>query len=431
LNELRQDAFTILRAALDAADAGEAVRRHLVLPDGEFDRISLLAVGKAALAMARAVEEKIPDLHSVLLITKHGHASEAPSHWQVIEAGHPVPDIHSSRAGDAVQTLVTGLNARDLLIVAVSGGSSALLSAPLKPLQLEEKQQTTEQLLRAGATINELNAVRKHISDLKGGRLIQLARPATVLGLLLSDVIGDPIDVIGSGLTAPDSSTYADALGIVRRYKLEEKLPSSTLDVLQRGVDGAIPETPKKDDPIFQHVHNIVVGSNALALDAAAARARELGYQVSVLSSAIEGEARELARGHVELLKDKLQASDARSGESICILSGGEPTVTVTGAGKGGRNQEFALSAAIAMEGFAEGLVLSAGTDGTDGPTDAAGALATGDTVSRARALGLEPEVSLEHNDSYQFFDALGDLVKTGPTGTNVMDIHIMLARRN
>jgi hydroxypyruvate reductase len=319
------------------------------------------------------------------------------------------------------------LNARDLLIVLISGGASALLPAPVEPITLSDKQQTTDLLLRAGADITELNTVRKHLSALKGGNLAALAYPATTISLVLSDVIGDRLDVIGSGPTVPDSSTFSDAFAVIQKYKLTRRIPKAVRRRLEAGAAGKAPETPKPGDPLFRNVHNVVIGSNRLSLEAAAGQAKALGYRTLILSSTMQGEAREVARVHAQILRE-VHLSGHPLRRPACILSGGETTVTVTGSGKGGRNQEFALAAAIDIAGLNDALVLSAGTDGTDGPTDAAGAIATGDTVKRAAALGLDARKHLCTNDAYPFFDALCDLIRTGPTGTNVMDIHLLLA---
>ena len=398
------------------------------MPLAQFNRIFLLAVGKAASQMAVAIEEVLgPLLHHGIVVTKHGHAAVPLQRCTAFEAAHPVPDRAGLKASLAVREMLRGLNSRDLVLVAVSGGASALLSSPPTGITLESKQRTTELLLRAGATINELNMVRKHLSNLKGGALAALAYPATVVGLLLSDVIDDPLDVIGSGLTAPDPSTFADALAVIDKYRLPAQVPPSILEYLRAGLAGGIPETPKPGSPVFANVHNVIVGSNALALRASALKARQLGYRTLILSSTIYGETREVARVHAQILREV-----ARTGQPVrppaCLLAGGETTVTLTGTGKGGRNQEFALTAAIDIAGLRNVAVLSCGTDGTDGPTDAAGAIATGETIARARRLRVDPYRHLRNNDAYPFFDALGDLVKTGPTGTNVMDIHVLLA---
>ena len=431
---LHRYAKSIFQAALDAAHAGNAVRAHLSLSGGilkagshrfpleAFDRIFLISIGKAAVEMAAAVQSIAGKwLAGGVAITKHGHAQRRLPRIPIIEAGHPIPDIPGIRAARQVRAMLRDLNARDLLLVTVSGGASALLSAPADPVTLAAKQKTTNLLLRAGADIFQLNAVRKHLSFLKGGRLAALAYPATVVSLLLSDVIGDPLDVIGSGPTAPDPTTFADAIHVLEKFKIVTRVPKAVLDLLRKGARGEIAETPKPGDPLFKNVYNVVAGSNALALAAAARQARSLGYRTRILSKNVSGEARDVAPAQIEVLRRIAK-------RPACLLAGGETTVTVKGKGKGGRNQELALAAAIALDGLPDVLALCAGTDGADGPTDAAGAIATGDSVARARRLGLDPYEFLRNNDSYTFFAALGDLVKTGPTGTNVMDIEILLA---
>ncbi|MGA8028982.1 MAG: glycerate kinase [Bryobacteraceae bacterium] len=429
--KLRRDAMAIFRAALAAADAGQAVRNHFSIRSAhlrDFDRIFLIAAGKAAAPMAAAIEKIIgAPLTGGLVVTKHGHATSKLRRVQLIEAAHPIPDQAGLQASRRIQDLLRKLNAHDLLILAISGGASALLPAPAEPITLKAKQKTTDLLLRAGATISELNVVRKHLSDLKGGRFAALAHPATIVTLLLSDVIGDPLDVIGSGPTAPDTSTFTDALGVLGKFGLLKRAPTLVRDFLERGSRGEIPETPKPGDPLFRNVTNLVIGSNRLALQAAARKAQALGYGTLILSSTMQGETSEVARTHAEILRE-LVSSNQPIPRPACILSGGETTVSVKGKGKGGRNQEFALAAAVSIDGLEDVLLLSAGTDGSDGPTDAAGAIATGATVAHAIRAGLDPSANLANNDSYPFFDALGDLIKTGPTGTNVMDIHVLLA---
>ncbi|MBV8808579.1 MAG: glycerate kinase [Acidobacteriaceae bacterium] len=439
--ELIRDALSIFHAALDAAKAESAVRRHLSISRrslkigklrvglANFDRIFFVGLGKAAAEMGKATEHILgPALTGGLVLTKHGHAQCRLRRLRVFEAGHPIPDEHGVSASNQIVELLKELNARDLLIVAVSGGASALLSAPANPVTLAAKQETTDLLLRVGANIGELNAVRKHLSLLKGGRLAALAYPATIVGLLLSDVIGDPLDTIGSGPTAPDLTTFADAIAVLERFDLLHRVPEVVRRRLEEGIRGEIPETPKPRDPLFENVHNVVIGSNSLALEAAAKDARRLGYRPLLLSSTMQGESREVARVHAQILRE-IVASGNPVRSPACVLSGGETTVTVHGAGKGGRNQEFALAAAMDIQGLSNVLVLSAGTDGTDGPTDAAGAIATGETVRRAAAFNLNSSEHLGANNAYPFFDALGDLIRTGPTGTNVMDIHLMLVR--
>jgi hydroxypyruvate reductase len=412
--KLQRDAQAIFKAALSAADASEAVKRHLTdaLPSRSFNRTFLIAVGKAAIPMAAAVQRILHGrLTASIAITKHGHAETPLKNTDVFEAGHPIPDEAGLAGANAVESLLRSLNAQDLLIVALSGGASALLSAPSEGITLAAKQKTTDMLLRGGADIFELNAVRKHLSRLKGGRLAALAYPATVVSLLLSDVVGDPLDIIGSGPTAPDPGTFANALNVLDKYGLRAKVPSS----VRKHLETASLETPKPGDPLFSNVHNVIVGSNRLALDAAAAKAKSLGYRPLILSSCIQGETREVARVHAAILRD--------APPNTCILSGGETTVTVKGKGKGGRNQEFALALALDIMGLPNVAALCAGTDGTDGPTDAAGAIVTGSTITNADAA----RVYLNNNNSYPLLQDLGALIKTGPTGTNVMDINIML----
>jgi hydroxypyruvate reductase len=437
---LRRDALAILKAALSAANAANAVQRHLSISGGrvradhvsiplkEFDRVFLIGAGKAAVQMAAAARQVLGSLLTEgIVATKYGHATRALPPITVIEAAHPIPDKQGLIASRQVRELLRELNARDLLVVLISGGASALLSAPVEPATLADKQQTTDLLLRAGANIAELNTVRKHLSALKGGKLAELAYPATTISLILSDVISDRLDVIGSGPTVPDPSTFSDALAVIEKFKLARYIPKTVRTRLQEGAGGHLPETPKPGDPVFQNVHNVVVGSNRLSLEAAAQKGKSLGYHTLILSSTMQGEARDVARVHAQILRE-IHLSGHPVRPPACILSGGETTVTVRGPGKGGRNQEFALAAAIEIAGLNNSLVLSAGTDGTDGPTDAAGAIATGNTVKRAAALGLDARKHLCTNDAYPFFDALDDLIRTGPTGTNVMDIHLLLA---
>lgn len=438
---LREDAVAIFGAALSAANAGDAVRRHLQLSGSQlragkhrytlsrFQRVIVIAVGKAAPQMAQAVEERLGHHFTKgLIVTKHGHAAAYAGKCDVIEADHPVPNEESLRAGQAVLAMLDNLSGKDLLIVAVSGGASSLLCAPVESVSLTAKQETTGLLLKAGADIYELNQVRKHLSLLKGGALAMRAQPAPILGLILSDVVGDPLDVIGSGLTAPDTSTFAQALQVLSKRSLLALVPREVREHLEKGARGEVQETPKAGDPLFKNVANVIVGNSRQALEAAAAEAKRRGYRPVILSSQFQGEARECARFHADILWETVR-SGYPARRPACLLSGGETTVTVRGTGKGGRNQEFALAAAMALQGAENIMCLSAGTDGTDGPTDAAGALVDGATIQRATATGLDAADYLARHDSYTFFNALDDLLKTGPTGTNVMDVNIMLAR--
>jgi len=420
---LRRHALAIFRAAVAAADPGAAVKRYLERFDpARFRNIYVVGAGKAGASMAAAAERVLgARITDGLINVKYGHLAKL-RHVRLEECGHPVPDRKGMAGAERIARLVTAAQRHDLVVCLISGGASALLPLPEPPVTLKETQETTRLLLASGAGIHEMNAIRKHISRIKGGQLARLAWPARVEALLLSDVIGDDPGVIGSGPTAPDASTFADCLRVLDRYRIRRRIPAAVRKRLEQGARGEIQETPKPEDPIFSRVRNRVVGSNRLALAAAARRARELGFRTLVLSSEIQGETREVARMHAAIAREI-----ARSGQPIpppaCLISGGETTVTVRGRGLGGRNQEFVLAAAIDLAGLPDTVILSAGTDGTDGPTDAAGALAAGDTLSRKP----DARAYLDGNDSYHYFEALGDLVKTGPTLTNVMDVHVLL----
>ncbi len=313
-----------------------------------------------------------------------------------------------------------------MVIFLLSGGGSALLPFPAGDIQLKEKQEVTQLLLDCGADIQEINTIRKHISRMKGGWLAKWAYPSTVIGLILSDVVGDPLDVIASGPTVPDPSTFEEAWGILEKYDLLNTISPSIKEHLRSGREGTVEETPKPGDAVFQKVHNCLIGSNMIALLAAEKEAASLGFKTLILSSSIVGETREAARFHAAIAKEVISSGNPIS-VPACILSGGETTVTIKGKGLGGRNQEFALAGALEIRGVERVVLLSGGTDGTDGPTDASGALADHTTVGRAKSLGLNPKTHLENNDAYPFFKKLGDLLITGPTRTNVMDVRILL----
>ncbi|KPJ52752.1 hypothetical protein AMJ39_06975 [candidate division TA06 bacterium DG_24] len=440
MNRLRTDAHRIFDAALRAVDPGRAVHRFMtkrgeMLSVGErrYDlgtvgHVFVVGAGKAGASMARAVEEILGDrITSGLVVVKYGYVAEL-GRIELREAGHPIPDQTGERAAEALLAIARGAGEHDLVIVLLSGGGSALLPLPVGAVTLEEKQAATSMLLRSGATINEMNAIRKHISRIKGGRLAEAAAPAPVVTLILSDVIRDRLDVIASGPTVADESTFGECLTIISRYGLGEELPASVLAHLSKGAAGTVAETPKPGNSIFEGANNIVVGNNRDALGAAKLEAESLGYRAHILSSTVEGETRDVARDHVAIV-NRIRKSGTPVSSPCCLISGGETTVTVRGRGMGGRNQEFALAAAIELDGVGGVVVLSAGTDGTDGPTEAAGAIADGRTVRRAREQGIDAARALEENDSHTFFSALGDLVVTGPTNTNVMDIHLLLVQ--
>jgi glycerate 2-kinase len=432
----RKNALQIFRAALDAADPERAVSRHLkfdgrVLIAGRrryslsrFDRIQVIGAGKASAAMAAAVERLLGRRVSGGLINVPPGTVPRLRRVHLNPSAHPVPDLHGLDGANRIAEIAREAGLRDLLICLFSGGASALMPDPDPPIALAALQQVTRQLLASGATIHELNTVRKHISRWKGGQLAKLAAPATVIALLLSDVIGDDTSVIGSGPTVGDGSTFLDASHVLEKYAI--RAPASVRMRIEAGVAGRIAETPKPGDPAFARVQNLVIGGNRQAIDAAARCARELGYRTLVLSTMIEGETRDIASMHAAIVKE-IRASGRPARPPVCILSGGETTVTVRGKGLGGRNQEFVLAAAIALESFGAATVFSAGTDGIDGPTDAAGAIADEHTLDRARALGLDARQFLDNNDSYHFFRRVDALVQTGPTGTNVMDVRIVL----
>lgn len=435
---LRDDLHTIFHAALQAVDPGEAIRTH-VRRDGDrlwvsgreydlvrYTALSLVGMGKAGAAMAAALEallgERVRGGH---VIVKYGHG--APLRRVTLhEAAHPIPDEAGVRATRALIDFVSGRRPDELIICLISGGGSALSPAPSDGITLAEKQEVTRLLLGCGASIHEINALRKHISQLKGGQLARLACPAMLITLVLSDVVGDSLDVIASGPTVPDTSTFADCLEILQRYDLREQVPEAIRRRLEAGVAGSIPETPKPTDPAFERTQTVIVGRNLQALEAASRCATALGYRALILSSAIEGETREVAKVHAGIAKEVV-ASGHPIPAPACILSGGETTVTLRGQGTGGRNQEFVLAMALEIRDLPGIAVLSGGTDGTDGPTDATGAVADGTTCARAEQLGLQPRTALLNNDAYPFFDRLGDLLRTGPTQTNVMDVRIML----
>jgi glycerate 2-kinase len=426
---MRREALAIFKAALAAANPYAATLEKLKPPGPKVRRVFVVGAGKAALAMARAAEKVLGSrLEAGVVVTKYGHGGKL-KRVRVLEAAHPVPDEAGLAAAREVAEICATAGEGDLVLCLISGGASALLPYPVSGIKLEEKQQTTQLLLACGATIHELNCVRKHLSGIKGGQLAHIVWPARLETFILSDVIGDPLDVIGSGPTVPDTNTFADAWDILYRYRLTDKLPASVRRHLEQGVNREIPETPKPGDRIFARVRNQLVGSNRLSLYAARDQARQLGYRVLLLSTSLDGEAREAAKTYAAIARE-VRASGHPARPPLAVLSGGETTVQLSHHhGLGGRNQEMALAAALGIDGLPGTLFLAAGTDGTDGPTEAAGAFATGSTLARARQIEFDPEEFLARNDSYHFFKPLGDLLVTGPTGTNVMDLYLMLLR--
>ena len=419
--KLRRDARAILKAAIQAASPADAVKRELARRRDldRYQRIFVVGAGKASGTMARSTEQFLgPRLTAGRVIVKEGDKARCR---RIIlhSAAHPVPNEAGQSGASQIAQLVASAGPRDLVICLISGGASALMPLPAPGISLAAKQETTSLLLACGATIHEMNAVRKHLSAIKGGRLAAMAAPAAVLSLILSDVIGDPPDVIGSGPTAPDSSTFATALAVLNRYAIRSRVAPEVLQLLERG----IAETPKPADPLFARVQNVIIGSNQQSLNAAAAHAKLLGYRTLILSSTVEGETRDVAGVHAAIAR-QIRSTGQPVRPPACIISGGETTVTLRGSGCGGRNQEFALAAAIAVSGLPGVLILSAGTDGTDGPTTAAGAVADGHTLARS---SMDAAKALANNDSHTFFAPSPDLIVTGPTGTNVMDLHLIL----
>lgn len=436
---LRRHAVQIFGAAVAAADPARAVRRavrrdgaHLVINGRDYDLgrlagVVVVGAGKGSARMAAALEGLLGDrITAGVVITPYGY-HEPLERIALVEAGHPLPDAAGLEGAQRIVAIVRDAGADALVLVVLSGGGSALLPLPVRGVTLAEKIATTDLLLRSGATITEVNAVRKHLSRVKGGHLARLAAPARVVTLILSDVIGNPLDAIASGPTVPDPTTFADALTIADRYGLRAALPAAVRAHLERGAAGGEPETPKPGDAVFAATQAVIIGDIALAAGAAAERAVALGYQVRLCGTTAQGEAREIGARFGALLREaRERARPAR--RSLCLVMGGETTVTVRGRGRGGRNQEVALGAAGPIAGLPATLVAAFGTDGIDGPTDAAGAVVDGETLGRARARGLDPAAALADNDAYPFFEALDDLIITGPTHTNVNDLWLGLA---
>jgi glycerate 2-kinase len=417
---------TALRERPEAAEALAALS-----PTGQ---VYVVGAGKAGGAMALAVEDALGDrITRGMVVVKEGYFpsgedARLPARIELTEAGHPIPDERGVAATAWVLNIAARAVEGDLVVCLISGGGSALLAAPAEGLSLGGVQVVTGALLRNGATINELNAVRKHLSRVSGGRLARAAHPARVLSLILSDVTGSPLDVIASGPTAPDPTTYADAVRVLRSRGAWDSAPASVREHLEAGAAGRLEETPKPGDPIFRGVDNVLVASNVTSVEAAAARARELGLNTLIVSTFVEGEARD-----VGTLLAGIARETSERGRPVqrpaCLLFGGETTVTVRGGGNGGRNSELALSAALALQGLGPGaLVASLATDGGDGASPGAGAIVDGTTAERAREMGLDPRRYLDENDSYTLLAQLGDAIVTGPTGTNVNDVMAVFA---
>ena len=436
LKQRRQVALEMAVAAIAAANPASAVRRAIkptkhMLQIGpwsrgwwEIERVFVVGAGKAAATMCQAAETALgDDLTGGVAITKRGHSLPL-ERIRLHEAGHPIPDEDSAAATRDLLLSVADLGANDIVIVLISGGGSALMAAPAEGISLADKQDVNARLIGCGATINEVNCVRKHLSAVKGGRLAEACAPADVISLILSDVIDDPLDVIASGPTSPDPTTFSDAVAVLAKYSLTDAVPEAVTRRLRAGAAGKIAETPKPGARAFDRVTNHLVGTNAVALSAAASVASSAGYEARVMTSSLRGEAREVAR----VISSLVEGIPAGS-RPVALVFGGEPTVTLGDSpGRGGRNQELALAAAIELEGRDDVVIMSIGTDGTDGPTDAAGAIVDGQTCARAAERGgTAPREALALHDAYPLLEATGDLVKTGPTGTNVMDVVVAL----
>lgn len=424
----------ILAAALQAVDPAEAVRRcvqrdghSLLIGDrsydlGAFQRVLIVGAGKAGAPMAQAIEGILGDrVEAGVIIVKEGYAAEVSS-LKIVEAGHPIPDARGVAGAEDIIRLLASTREDDLVIGLISGGGSALLVSPQSGISLEDLQNLTAALLASGADIYEINTLRKHLERLKGGQLARLAAPAQMATLILSDVVGDPLDMIASGPTVPDDSKFQEAYDVLARYRLLENVPQSVTQHLQRGIAGHIPENPRAGDRLFEKIHNVIVGSNSLAAQAAVEQAREEGFNAMLLTTYLQGEARQAGR-FLAAIARQLAASGQPLDRPACIVVGGETTVTLQGDGLGGRNQEMALGAVQDMAGLEHTALICLATDGGDGPTAAAGAVVTGETLARARQQGLDPQPYLSRNDAYHFFEPLGDLLVTGPTMTNVNDL--------
>jgi glycerate 2-kinase len=459
------DLTRIMAAALQAVDPAAAVRRFL-RRDGntlfvaeraydlrELRRVIVLGAGKAGAPMADAAAAILGDrIDAGLVIVKEGyvqrmkaeggrmkgadrssrvkphasHLTPQTSHLDILEGGHPLPDARGVAAAEQIAQLAASATADDLVLLLLSGGGSALLTLPADGITLQDKIAMTDVLLRCGATINEINALRKHVSRIKGGRLAELAAPAQVAALILSDVVGSPLDVIASGPTAPDPTTYADAWNVIGRYHIADHLPASIILRIQHGLAGHVPETPKPENPIFERVQQVIVGSNGLAALAAAEEAQRIGLNTLLLTTYLQGEAY-VVGGVLAAIAREIALHDRPVPKPALVLAGGETTVTLRGDGVGGRNQELALGAVDGLRGLQNAILVALATDGGDGPTDAAGAVATGESWDRAHALELDPHTFLRGNDAYHFFMRLDDLLKPGPTRTNVNDLLLLL----
>jgi glycerate 2-kinase len=438
LDSLRKNTLEIFNAGLQAVEPDICMQKHIhlltenLLKTGEriydlntFKNIYVIGFGKASGFMAFALERLLRErIKGGIVTVRYGYAASC-NIVRVHEAGHPIPDYAGIKSTDEILRLLQNVKEHDLVFCLISGGGSALFESPCEGITLEDIQKVNELFLKSGARIHEMNAIRKHISKVKGGQLARICK-GKITSFILSDVENDSLDTIASGPTSPDHSTFSDCKRILSKYGLLQKIPVSIREHIQKGLDGTVEETPKITNPIFNRVHNVIIGNNRIALYASYKKAKELGYHTAILSSCIKGEAREVAKVFGAIAKE-IHTSENPMKRPACIIAGGETTVTVKGNGVGGRSQEFVLSAAEEIDGLGNTVILSAGTDGIDGSTDAAGAIADSSTIIRARQEQIDPEIYLADNNSYFFFKQLNDHIITGPTKTNVMDILVLI----
>lgn len=436
----REIALSAIERSIEAANPKNLIYSRIRLIDGKlivdgmifdlksFRRILVVGGGKASGYMAEALEEILGErISGGVIVVPHGTAGKFKlKTMEIHEASHPIPDEASVEGARKILEVAEGAGESDLIICLISGGGSSLMAYPHEEISLEDKRRVNEALLKCGAKISEINAVRKHLSRFKGGQLAKAAYPATLISLLLSDVIGDPLDAIASGPTVPDTTTFRDAINVLKKYNIWDEVPESVRRLLLNGERGLIPETPKSGDPCFERTHNFVIGNNRVACLSAIDELRRFGLNTLLLTSCMEGEARNIGIFLGAIAREVLISGNPVRRPAGIVL-GGESTVTVVGKGIGGRNQEIALASAISINGLRGVAIASASTDGIDGPTDAAGAIVDGDTLERSSAVGLNAEEYLRNNDSHSFFKRLNDLIYTGPTGTNVNDLSVLV----
>ncbi len=432
----------ILGAALSAVDPKTAVLNSLLRKNYqlevdqeiynlvEYDRVIIIGAGKAGQPMAEAVQQVLGDKIDIgLIIVKEGYKSTnyLLKGIKIVEAGHPIPDMRGVKAAEQIIELLEDTSQRDLVICLISGGGSAVFVAPVEGVSIQDLQTLTEILLASGATVNEINTLRKHLDRVKGGQLARYTYPAKTISLILSDVVGDPLDIIASGPTVPDRSTFDDAIAVLRHYQIEDQIPASIRDYLMLGKAGMVGETPKPGEKLFINVNNFIIGSNRTASQAAYDQAIKEGFNSIILSNYLQGEASQAGRFLATILR-QVASHNQPIPRPACIIVGGETTVTIRGDGLGGRNQEVALGAVAELDGLEDIAFITLATDGGDGPSDAAGAVVTGKTYQRGQTLDLDPVSFLVMNDAYNYFKPLGDLLITGPTQTNVNDLTFLFA---